>query len=57
VVRDAGGQALAYVYARATMAEAMQAKTLTQGRSSADCGEYCAAAWIAEEWANAARLM
>jgi K+/H+ antiporter YhaU regulatory subunit KhtT len=30
VVRDANGQALAYVYARATMAEAMQAKTLTQ---------------------------
>jgi hypothetical protein len=28
VVRDASGQAL--VYARATMAEAMQAKTLTQ---------------------------
>jgi hypothetical protein len=30
VVRDANGQALAHVYARATMAEAMQAKTLTQ---------------------------
>jgi hypothetical protein len=30
VVRDASGQALAHVYARATMAEAMQAKTLTQ---------------------------
>jgi hypothetical protein len=30
VLRDANGQALAYVYARATMAEAMQAKTLTQ---------------------------
>jgi hypothetical protein len=30
VVRDANGQALAFVYARATMAEAMQAKTLTQ---------------------------
>lgn len=29
VVRDANGQALAYVYARATMAEATQAKTLT----------------------------
>ena len=29
VVRDAKGQALAYVYARATMAEATQAKTLT----------------------------
>jgi hypothetical protein len=31
VVRDASGQALApHVYARATMAEAMQAKVLTQ---------------------------
>ena len=30
VVRDANGQALSFVYARATMAEAMQAKTLTQ---------------------------
>ena len=30
VVRDANGHALAYVYARATMAEAMQAKVLTQ---------------------------
>jgi hypothetical protein len=30
VVRDANGQALAHVYSRATMAEAMQAKTLTQ---------------------------
>jgi hypothetical protein len=30
VVRDANGQALAHVYARATMAEAMQAKGLTQ---------------------------
>jgi hypothetical protein len=29
VVRDANGHALAYVYARATMAEATQAKTLT----------------------------
>jgi len=28
-IRDAGGQALAYVYARATMAEALQARTLT----------------------------
>jgi hypothetical protein len=30
VVRDANGQALAHVYTRATMAEAMQAKVLTQ---------------------------
>ena len=30
MVRDANGQALAYVYARATMAEATQAKVLTQ---------------------------
>jgi hypothetical protein len=30
VVRDANGQALAYVYARATAAEAAQAKVLTQ---------------------------
>ena len=30
VLRDAGGQALAHVYARATLAEAMQAKVLTQ---------------------------
>jgi K+/H+ antiporter YhaU regulatory subunit KhtT len=30
VVRDATGQALAYVYSRATEAEAMQAKTLTE---------------------------
>jgi hypothetical protein len=30
VVRDANGQALAYVYSRATEAEAMQAKVLTQ---------------------------
>jgi hypothetical protein len=29
VVRDATGQALVYVYARATEAEAMQAKVLT----------------------------
>ena len=29
VVRDANGQALAYVYARATQAEAAQAKVLT----------------------------
>jgi hypothetical protein len=29
VVRDANDQALAYVYGRATEAEAMQAKTLT----------------------------
>jgi hypothetical protein len=29
-VRDATGHALAYVYASATVAEAMQAKTLTQ---------------------------
>jgi hypothetical protein len=29
VVRDANGQALAYVYARGTIAEAMQAKVLT----------------------------
>jgi hypothetical protein len=43
VVRDANGQALAYVYARATMAEATQAKTLTQDE----------ARWIA---ANIARL-
>ena len=28
--REDAGQALAHVYARATMAEAMQAKTLTQ---------------------------
>jgi hypothetical protein len=28
-VRDANGQALAYVYSRATEAEAMQAKVLT----------------------------
>jgi hypothetical protein len=33
VVRDANRQALAYVYARATLAEAMQAKTLTQGEA------------------------
>ena len=43
VVRDANGQALAYLYARATIAEAMQAKTLTQDE----------ARWIA---ANIARL-
>jgi hypothetical protein len=30
VVRDSTGQALAYVYARATQADAMQAKVLTQ---------------------------
>jgi K+/H+ antiporter YhaU regulatory subunit KhtT len=30
VVRDANGQALAYVYSRETEAEAMQAKTLTE---------------------------
>jgi hypothetical protein len=30
VVRDANGQALAYVYARATTADAVQAKVLTQ---------------------------
>ena len=30
VVRDASGQALAHVFARSTMAEAMQAKVLTQ---------------------------
>jgi len=30
VVRDANGQALAHVYARATVAAAMQAKVLTQ---------------------------
>jgi hypothetical protein len=30
VIRDANGQAVAHVYARATMAEGMQAKTLTQ---------------------------
>ena len=29
VVRDANGQALAYIYSRATEAEAMQAKVLT----------------------------
>ena len=29
VVRDANGQALAYVYSRATEAEALQAKVLT----------------------------
>jgi hypothetical protein len=29
VVRDANGQALAYVYGRLSLAEAMQAKTLT----------------------------
>jgi len=29
VVRDANGQALAYLYSRATEAEAMQAKVLT----------------------------
>ena len=33
VVRDANGQALAYVYARATMAEATQAKVLTQNEA------------------------
>ena len=30
VVRDAHGQALAYVYSRATEADAMQAKVLTE---------------------------
>ena len=30
VVRDANGQALAYVYSRANEAEAMQAKVLTE---------------------------
>ena len=30
VIRDANKQALAYVYARATSADAMQAKVLTQ---------------------------
>jgi hypothetical protein len=30
VVRDANGQALAYVYSRATEADAMQAKMLTE---------------------------
>ena len=30
VVRDANQQALAYIYARATSADAMQAKVLTQ---------------------------
>jgi hypothetical protein len=30
VVRDANGQALAYVYARATTADAVQAKVLTR---------------------------
>ena len=30
VVRDANGQKLAYVYGRATLVEAMQAKVLTQ---------------------------
>jgi hypothetical protein len=30
VVRDANGQALAYVYSRATEAEALQAKLLTE---------------------------
>jgi hypothetical protein len=29
VVRDANGQALAYLYSRATLVEAMQAKVLT----------------------------
>jgi hypothetical protein len=32
VVRDANGQALAHMYARATIAEAMQAKVLTQSQ-------------------------
>ena len=30
IVRDANGRALAHVYARATIAEAMHAKVLTQ---------------------------
>ena len=29
VIRDANGQAIAYVYSRATLVEAMQAKVLT----------------------------
>jgi hypothetical protein len=33
VVRDANGQALAHVYSRATMAEAIQAKVLTQDQA------------------------
>jgi hypothetical protein len=39
VVRDATGQTLAYVSSRATEAEAMQAKVLTEGeaRLLADC--------------------
>jgi hypothetical protein len=54
VVRDANGQALAYVYARATIAEAMQA--IDPGRSETDCSEYRSATGVAEGWATTAGL-
>jgi hypothetical protein len=48
VVRASTGQAVAWVYARETIAEAMQAKVLTKGRGAPDRHQHCAAARVAE---------
>jgi hypothetical protein len=43
IVRDANGQALAYVYCRANEAEALQAKVLTGRRSAPHRYQHCKA--------------
>jgi hypothetical protein len=43
VVRDANGQAMVYVYSRATEAEALQAKVLTEDEAS---GGLCRRRWL-----------
>lgn len=48
VVKDATGQALAYVYARETKAQADTAKVLTMVESAPDRGEYRKAAGAAK---------
>jgi len=49
VVRDAHGQSIAFVYGRATEAEAMQAKVLTMVEDKAHLHQHCETARAAGE--------
>ena len=57
VVRDANGQALAYVYARATMAEAYASQGAYTERSPKDCRQHRAVAKPTQERSNSTTLI
>ena len=56
IVRDANGQALAYVYARAHHGRSDANQVIDPGRSETDCCEYRPVTGLAEGRANATGL-